>query len=264
LVPSNATALFDLQQAAGNRAVAQMLIGPRTAHSSPATRPISPISVQRHDFDDALSAQMDASKLDYKALAKGLIERVNSPSDGSDKDTSKTDGEEGATDAKVKGKADTALLEPTKIPDEVELKKRAADLKERQEKLDYKPTAEEQGRLDEKARLDALEQEMKDDAALKAREKKLNTPAKTMTSAEKKKTEELDALEQSQKETKALEDREKKLKQKLSPEQQKKKDELDDLDDEKKDAEALKEWNRKRSKVKLPAGKSMNDLLKGF
>jgi DNA repair exonuclease SbcCD ATPase subunit len=187
--------------------------------------------------------------LDYKALAKGLIEKLNAPSDGSDKDAAKTEGE-GATDGKAKGKVDTALPEPTKIPDEGELKKRAEDLKERQKKLDYKPTAEEQGRL----------AEMKDDAALKAREKKLKTPAKATSDAEKK----LDALEQEQKETKALEDREKKLKQTLSPEQQKKKDELDDLDDEKKDAEALKDWNRKRSKIKAPAGKAMKDLLKGF
>jgi chromosome segregation ATPase len=267
-LPSSVGALFDLQHAAGNRAVAKMLTASpnrvdaqRMALNRPAAEPISPITVQRDEFDAALKDQMDTSKLDFKTLAKGLIDRVNAAPDASDKEGGSTTEVEG-DDSAEKGKTDTALPEPTKIPTQDDLDKREKALKERQRKLDHTPTAEEQKLLDKKAQLDALEQEMKDDAALKAREKKL-LPKKKLTPFQEQKTKELDKLEQHQKDTKALEDREKKLKHQLDPAQEKKKEELDDLEEQQKDAEALKQWNKKRAKWRTPAGTSMKDLMKG-
>src|ERR1700722_5947659 len=71
---SDARAVVDLQQSAGNRAVVQMLAASMSGVNGGGATPSSvvPISLQRDPLDDALKHEMDGRDVDYLKLAHAL------------------------------------------------------------------------------------------------------------------------------------------------------------------------------------------------
>ena len=79
-LPSNARAVYQLQRAAGNRAVAQMLSAPSPGTSEEAEEVDlaaelgpGPVSVQRDELVDAVKTEMEGRNVDFRLLARALL-----------------------------------------------------------------------------------------------------------------------------------------------------------------------------------------------
>ena len=68
---SGARSVLNLQNAAGNRAVARMLTEPASDVS--ATAAVAPVSVQRDELVDALKREMGGQEVDFRQLAQTLL-----------------------------------------------------------------------------------------------------------------------------------------------------------------------------------------------
>jgi hypothetical protein len=231
---SNVRSVLDLQNAAGNRAVARMLTAPASAISagragrdSSATAPIAPVTVQRDELVDALKREMGGEEVNFRQLAQTLLRRSETLAKGP-----MTPVKENELAVKDKEAGTTATTTTA-------MKLRTAGLAG--------------------AGLLPMEELLK-------REKELRRPVTREEKAARDKQEELLEVEKRQDKADELRVRETTLRRKLTPAEiaaRDKKDELDDLEKEQKDAEELRQFERKRKKPLNPNNLTMNQLLGG-
>jgi hypothetical protein len=263
-VPSDARAVFDLQQAAGNRAVAKMLTGlgggakvQRSPTDPPASRSsLVPVTVQRHGFDTALGDVTDKSALDgdyLKSLATALVKVTQRPSTKEDTPGDKAEKKK----TKEEAKDPTSTTEPVNLetPSRKNLDKRKETLRQATSKegMDLKredrELAAQEKRAAEQEKLRML-QEKKDKRARPKTEDEKNADMEEETT--RSQTAKLEAEEKEQTEAEALRKREQDVTTELSPQakaNKAKKEELDKLETEKK---AREDQEAREKKLKTP------------
>ncbi len=260
-LPSGARSVLDLQNAAGNRAVARMLTAPPSRVSVPgagrdasASAAVAPVSVQRDELVDALKREMGGQEVDFRQLAQTLLRGSETLAKGTttppkDNKLAAKEKEAGTTATITTGtKLRTAGLAGAGLLTVEELRKRERQLR--------RPlTTRELAARAKHEELEEVEQQQDKADELRQREAKLRRGRTPREIANEKKKAELDAFE-----------RERELRRELTPAEiaaRDKKDELDDLEQKKKDDEELRQFERKRKKPLNPQNLTMNQLLGG-
>jgi hypothetical protein len=294
-VTSQARAVLNLQNTAGNRAMAQILAPPAKKVSSP--RPaLGPVSVQRDELTDAIQNEIGPSLVvNYQSLAQMLVrnwrasekeplgepDKPSAPKPVTDKTKDETGlaGTETATATNVPkvpvtkeslAKRRRELVEREKRlqgrPSVLELESQAlerrekrAELKELERKLGRKPSQLDIENSREEDRLTALKGERTEAEKLRKEEAESLRPRTEGEKANAAKRAELDRA----KKRKELAEIKRKLSGRLTVSEradQTLEDELADAKKEQEDAEKMRQFERKRKPLN-PQGKSLTELL---
>lgn len=229
-VPSSARAVFDLQRAAGNRAVAKMLKSPSGRPTVQRTPP-APVNVQR-DLTPSFESQLElavkdvGSEFDMKPFAESLVKLAGKSKGGAGGTSSIGSG--------GKSKSGERLS--------------ADDIAKRQKALDDKrtPEARQKAKLlkDKQDTLEAGEDRFKNEDKLRDAEQSL------AKSGPKEQPPRVPPKPLTDEEVKALKDDE------LA-------DKVEDLEEEVKEAENRRKWNRGRRTKPMSSGdvKSLRGLI---